>query len=118
MISNLDPGRRDLILGGMTLAASSAFAAGAPPAAHAQTSSLNPQPLPPSPEWGRALPPGPDTSVKITAAYAAMVARDAYFWAWPLVNIYNKRLAFVQTPEPMVLGVVPAAPLNRLAMLT
>ena len=23
-----------------------------------------------------------------------MVARDAYFWAWPLVNIYNRRLAF------------------------
>jgi hypothetical protein len=22
-----------------------------------------------------------------------MVARDAYFWAWPMVNIYNKRLA-------------------------
>jgi len=81
-------------------------------------SSLNPQPLPPSPNWARALPPGPDTSVKITEAYAAMVARDAYFWAWPLVNLYNKRLNFKDVPEPMMVGPGPAAPLNRVAMLT
>ena len=61
-------------------------------AAHAQR--LNPQPLPPSPNWARAMPPGPDTRVKITEEYATHVARDAYFWAWPLVNIYNRRLAF------------------------
>ena len=30
------------------------------------------------------MAPGPDVSVKITEAYAAHVARDAYFWAWPL----------------------------------
>ena len=29
----------------------------------------------------------------------AMVARDAYFWAWPLVNIYNRRLAFKDVPR-------------------
>jgi hypothetical protein len=39
--------------------------------------------LSPSPGWERALPPGPDANVKITEAYARMVARDAYFWAWP-----------------------------------
>ena len=26
-------------------------------------------------------------------AYAKHVARDAFFWAWPLVNVYNKRRA-------------------------
>jgi hypothetical protein len=28
------------------------------------------------------------------------VARQAYFWAWPMVNIYNRRLAFTRAPEP------------------
>ena len=68
---------------GTTLAASSALIAAATPATRAQTSSLNPQPLSPSPAWPLAMPSGPDASVKITEAYARMVARDAYFWAWP-----------------------------------
>lgn len=51
-------------------------------------------------------------------AYARMVAREAYFWAWPMVNIYNKRLAFGKAPEPGLLGgILPFAPVNRLAML-
>ncbi len=53
----------------------------------------------PSPNWAQAMPSGPDTSVKITEPYARMVARDAYFWAWPMVNIYNRRLAFKQAPQ-------------------
>ncbi len=110
--------RRSVMFGGAMFATSSMIAGGAAPAAHAQTSSLNPQPLPPSPEWARALPPGPDTTVKMTEAYAAMIARDAYFWAWPLVNIYNKRLNFKDVPEVMLAGAAPAAPLNRVAMLT
>jgi hypothetical protein len=114
--SRLD--RRKLLLAGATLAASSVIAGGAVSAAHAQASSLNPKPLPPSPEWARSLPPGPDTTVKMTEAYAAIVARDAYFWAWPLVNLYNKRLNFKDVPEPMMVGPGPAAPLNRVAMLT
>lgn len=112
------PDRRYLLLAGATLAAASTLSAGAPRAAHAQNSSLNPQPLPPSPEWARALPPGPDTSVKITEAYAALIARDAYFWAWPMVNIFNRRQSFKDVPEPMLSGPVPVAPVNRLAMLT
>src|SRR5262252_4115578 len=74
--------------------------------------------LAPSPGWSRAMPPGPDTSVKITEGYARMVARDAYFWAWPMINIYNRRLAFAQCPEPGLMnGVLPFAPLNTLSML-
>jgi hypothetical protein len=74
--------------------------------------------LAPSPNWGLAAPAAPDTRVRITEAYARLVARDAYFWAWPMVNIYNRRLAFAQTPKPGLLGgVLPCAPLNRVAML-
>jgi hypothetical protein len=51
-------------------------------------------PIPPSPGWVLALPPGPDTRVKITEEYAKLVVRDAYFWAWPMINIYNRRQAF------------------------
>jgi hypothetical protein len=72
----------------------------------------------PSPNWSRAMPPGPDARVKITEAYARLVARDAYLWAWPMVNIYNRRLAFAQAPEPGLMnGVLPFSPLNRLSML-
>jgi hypothetical protein len=46
----------------------------------------------PSPGWADALPPPPDTRVKITEEYARHVARDAFFWAWPMVNVFNKRL--------------------------
>lgn len=58
----------------------------------------------PSPNWNRALPNGPDVRVKITEVYAKLVGRDAYFWAWPLVNMYKRRLV--------------SAPLNHLTMMT
>ncbi|HEY7296852.1 MAG TPA: DUF1254 domain-containing protein [Xanthobacteraceae bacterium] len=54
----------------------------------------------------------------MTEAYAGLVARDAYFWAWPLVNMYNRRLAFSQVKDFVWAGPVPSAPLNKLAMLT
>ncbi|MEO6380603.1 MAG: DUF1254 domain-containing protein [Nitrobacter sp.] len=108
--------RRGLLLGGATLAAASTLVSGPPSVA--QPSSLNPQPIPPSPEWARALPPGPDTSVKITEAYAAHVARDAFFWAWPLVNMYNRRLAFSKMTQQRYVGPLLESPLNRLTMLT
>jgi hypothetical protein len=56
-------------------------------------------------------------TMKITEQYARMVARNAYFWAWPMINIYNKRLSFAQAPEVGILGAAPSAPLNRLSML-
>jgi hypothetical protein len=83
-----------------------------------QAAELNPQPLPPSPGMALAMPSGPDASVKITEAYAAHVARDAYFWAWPMVNVYNRRVASAQVSEPMKSGPVVASPVNRDAMLT
>jgi hypothetical protein len=75
-------------------------------------------PISPSPGWVRALPSGPDTRVKITEEYAKLVARDAYFWAWPMANIYNRRQAFKDVKDFVMAGPVPTAPLNRVAMLT
>lgn len=99
------------------MTAASTPAAGATSNAPVQDSSLNPRPLPPSPNWARALPPGPDARVKITEAYAAHVARDAFFWAWPLVNTFNRRLAFSKMTEQRYAGPLLEAPLNRLTML-
>jgi hypothetical protein len=72
----------------------------------------------PSPGWAHAMPPGPDPRVKITEEYAMLVARDVYFWAWPMVNMYNRRLAFKDVQDFVMAGPVPTAPLNRFAMLT
>ena len=56
---------------------------------------------------------------RLTESYVRMVAREAYLWAWPMVNVYNRRLAFSEIPEPGLMGgIVPAAPLNRLSMLS
>jgi hypothetical protein len=68
---------------------------------------------------GAGQVPGPVSGTRITDAYARMVTRQAYFWAWPMVNIYNRRLAFAQAPEAgLAGGILPIAPLNRLAMLS
>jgi hypothetical protein len=72
----------------------------------------------PSPEWNEAMPTGPVPGTKITEAYAKLVARDAYFWAWPLVNVYNRRLAFSQVKEAAISGPLVVAPPNHVAMLT
>ncbi len=72
----------------------------------------------PSPEWAQAMPAGPVVGTKMTEAYVGQVARDAFFWAWPLVNVYNRRLKYEQVTEIVLAGPVPAAPVNRLGMLT
>ena len=71
-----------------------------------------------SPGWASALRTGPDTRVKITETYAALVARDAYFWTWPMVNIYNRRLVMAGVREAVRAGPLVFAPLNRNAMFT
>ena len=65
-----------------------------------------------------SLPAGPDVRVRITEEYARLVGRDAYFWTWPMVNIYNRRLAFAPVKEAMRTGPLVSAPLNFLAMFT
>jgi len=75
-------------------------------------------PVTATPNWNRAMPNGPDTSVKITEEYAKLVGRDAYFWAWPMINIYNRRLTFAPVKEIAKSGPLFVMPLNHLAMLT
>jgi hypothetical protein len=84
----------------------------------ATSTQAQPLPLQAAPGWDNAMPSGPDTRVKISEAYARLVARDVYFWAWPLVNVYSRRLAFANVPDIVMSGPVPAAPPNRLGMLT
>jgi hypothetical protein len=106
-VDGIAPNRRNILVGGTMLAATSALGAGASTRV-AQAQQDVPAPVPPSPNWARAMAPGPDASVKITEGYARLVARDAYFWAWPMVNIYNRRLAFKQAPDPGLMnGVLP-----------
>jgi hypothetical protein len=64
-------------------------------------------------------PAGPVANTKITEEYARLVARDAFFWAWPMVNVFNRRLTFKDLPQAGLMGgIVPVAPPNRLSMLT
>jgi hypothetical protein len=51
--------------------------------------------------------------------YVQMVGRFAYFWAWPMVNSFNRRTAIASVPEPGLRGgVLPNAPLGQVCMLT
>ena len=34
--------------------------------------------------------PGPMPGTRITEEYVRMVGRDAYFWGWPMVNLYSR----------------------------
>ena len=74
--------------------------------------------LDPARLWARAMPNRPDPTVKITEAYARHVGKDAFFWAWPMVNVYSRRLAFSQFKETVMAGPLPTPPLNQIGMLT
>src|SRR5262245_25785637 len=68
---------------------------------------------------GATVVSGPVRGTRITEPYARLVARDTYFWAWTLSNVYNRRRGFESLKEPGKLGgVLPAAPPNRITMLT
>ncbi|MEN5206579.1 DUF1254 domain-containing protein [Stenotrophomonas terrae] len=56
--------------------------------------------------------------MRITESYVRMAAPYVYFWAWPMVNVHNRRLVFDKAPQPGLMnGVLPLAPLNTLSML-
>ncbi|WP_111493454.1 MULTISPECIES: DUF1254 domain-containing protein [Marinobacter] len=61
----------------------------------------------------------PSTDVNMTPAYAKMLARKAYVWGWPMVNMYNRRATITQAPKPGLLGgILPVAPQGQIAMLS
>lgn len=62
---------------------------------------------------------GPASGRNMSESAIRLQARNAYFWAWPMANILSRRQTFSSLPEPSLLsGIVPAAPPNRLSMLT
>lgn len=63
--------------------------------------------------------PGPLAGARISEAYARATARTLYTWAWPMVNLYNRRVMMSQMKDPGRLsGSLPVAPPNKLSMLT
>ncbi len=62
--------------------------------------------------------PGRAPGATMTKAYAQSVARTAYLWGWPLVNMANRGATFAKAPEPILLGGVVPVSFGRNAMLT
>jgi hypothetical protein len=50
--------------------------------------------------------------------YVKAIARSAYLWGWPMVNMLNRRARITQAPEPGLLGgILPVAPRGQIGML-
>jgi hypothetical protein len=65
-----------------------------------------------------AAVPGPVADTRLTESFVRQMARFAYFWAWPMVNMYNRFLTYQKVPAPgLAGGVLPVAPPNHLCML-
>jgi hypothetical protein len=61
---------------------------------------------------------GPVAGYTTSEGYVRLVTRATYFWAWPMVNVYNRLLAMQQVPQAGLNGgIVPVAPPNHLSML-
>jgi len=62
--------------------------------------------------------PGPVPGARIGAEYVRQIGRLAYIWAWPMVNLHNRRSALKDVAEAGLMGgIVPVAPNNQLSML-
>jgi hypothetical protein len=58
------------------------------------------------------------TGIDMPESYARAIARTAYLWGYPMVNMINRRATITQAPQPGLMnGVLPVAPQGRLAML-
>jgi hypothetical protein len=61
----------------------------------------------------------PASGVHVYPEYAKTIARAAYVWGWPMVNMLNRRAAITRAPHPGLLGgILPVAPRGQLAMLS
>ena len=60
----------------------------------------------------------PANGITMSAAYAKTVARQAYVWGWPMVNMLNRNARITQAPHPGLMnGILPAAPRGQVGML-
>lgn len=107
-----------------TLAAAvGAAALGAHRLAQAQTSAASPA----APAAGSGQVPFaakaadltmPAAGIVMQPEYAKAVARMAYLWGWPMVNMLNRKTAITKAPHAGKLnGVLPAAPRGQVGML-
>jgi hypothetical protein len=48
--------------------------------------------------------PGPVAGTRLTAEYVRQIGRFADLWAWPLVNVHNRRVTMEKVPEPGLSG--------------
>lgn len=72
-----------------------------------------------SPQHTPPMPAGPVPGTPLTDAFVRDVARLAYVWGWPMVNLHNRRVVFSKVPGfGLGEGILPMAPINRLTMLT
>lgn len=55
---------------------------------------------------------------RLTDAYITTAGQAAYLWAWPLINMRNRRIVMDKLPAPGLLrGIGPVTPPGRIAML-
>ncbi len=60
----------------------------------------------------------PATGVMMHPEYAKAIARMAYLWGWPMVNMLNRNDTITKAPHPGLLGgILPVAPRGQLGML-
>jgi hypothetical protein len=61
----------------------------------------------------------PPAGMLMHPEYAQVIARVAYVWGWPMVNMINRFNAVTKAPKPGRLnGVLPVAPRGQVAMLS
>lgn len=61
----------------------------------------------------------PSADVNPQASYVKAIARMAYLWGWPMVNMQNRHDRITKAPEPGRLGgVLPVAPRGQIGMLS
>jgi hypothetical protein len=60
----------------------------------------------------------PADGIAMRPEYARAVAKTAYVWGWPMVNMMNRSAKITQAPHPGLLnGVLPTAPRGQVGML-
>jgi len=60
----------------------------------------------------------PPTGLLMHPGYAQVIARMAYVWGWPMVNMLNRDARITMAPYPGLLnGVLPVAPRGQVGML-
>src|SRR5262245_21838303 len=97
------------VLGAFGLFGAACAGPAAPPAAPPATTTAAAAPKP------AAKVPGAMAGTRLHDGYVREIGRQAYFWAWPMVNVHNRYLTYDKLPGPgLAGGVLPVAPPNYL----